>query len=46
MIGVAENLAGGYLGSHYKTSVAFVMIVVLLAFRPQGLVGIQERREI
>ncbi len=46
MIGVAENLAGGYLGSHYKTSVAFIMIVVLLAFRPQGLVGIQQRREI
>ncbi|MEM9471436.1 MAG: branched-chain amino acid ABC transporter permease [Pseudomonadota bacterium] len=46
MIGVAENLAGGYLGSHYKTSVAFIMIVVLLAFRPQGLMGIQQRREI
>ncbi len=46
MIGVAETLAGGYLGSHYKTSVAFIMIVVLLAFRPQGLMGIQQRREI
>ena len=46
MIGVAENLAGGYLGSHYKTSIAFVMIVVLLAFRPQGLIGIQKRREV
>lgn len=46
MIGVAENLAGGYLGSHYKTATAFVMIVVLLALRPQGLFGIQKRREI
>lgn len=45
LIGVAENLAGGYLGSEFKTSTAFVMIVVLLAFRPQGLVGIQQRRE-
>jgi branched-chain amino acid transport system permease protein len=45
LIGVAENLAGGYLGSHYKTATAFVMIVVLLAFRPQGLFGIQSRRE-
>ena len=45
LIGVAENLAGGYLGSHYKTATAFVMIVVLLAFRPQGLFGIQKRRE-
>lgn len=46
MIGVAENLAGGYLGSHYKTATAFAMIVLLLTFRPQGLFGIQKRREI
>ncbi len=46
LIGVAENLAGGYLGSHFKTVTAFVMIVGLLAFRPQGLVGIQRRRTI
>lgn len=45
LIGVAENLAGGYLGSHFKTATAFAMIVVLLAFRPQGLIGIQKRRE-
>ena len=46
LIGVAENLAGGYLGAHFKTATAFVMIVVLLAFRPQGLIGIQKRREV
>jgi len=45
MIGVAENLAGGYIGSHFKTATAFIMIVVLLAFRPQGLFGLQNRRE-
>ncbi len=46
MIGVAENLAGGYLGSHFKTATAFAMIVLLLTFRPQGLFGIQKRREV
>lgn len=46
MIGVTENLAGGYLGSQYKTATAFVMIVALLALRPKGLFGIQKRREI
>jgi branched-chain amino acid transport system permease protein len=45
MIGVAENLAGGYFGSQYKTATAFAMIVALLAIRPQGLFGIQHRRE-
>ncbi|MEM7226781.1 MAG: branched-chain amino acid ABC transporter permease [Pseudomonadota bacterium] len=46
LIGVAENLAGGYLGSHFKTATAFAMIVALLAVRPQGLIGIQKRREV
>jgi branched-chain amino acid transport system permease protein len=46
MIGVTENLAGGYLGSQIKTATAFVMIVALLAIRPQGLFGMQRRREI
>lgn len=44
MIGVTENLAGGYLGSEVKTATAFVMIVALLAIRPQGLLGVQRRR--
>ncbi len=46
LIGIAENLAGGYLGAHYKTATAFVMIVVLLTLRPKGLFGIQNQREI
>ncbi len=46
MIGVTENLAGGYLGAHFKTATAFVMIVVLLAIRPKGLFAIQKRREV
>ncbi|MGO9757107.1 MAG: branched-chain amino acid ABC transporter permease [Roseiarcus sp.] len=44
MIGVTENLAGGYLGSQFKTATAFVMIVALLAVRPHGLLGVQRRR--
>jgi branched-chain amino acid transport system permease protein len=46
LIGVSENLAGGYLGAHFKTATAFAMIVVLLTLRPKGLFGIQNRREI
>ena len=46
LIGICENLAGGYLGSHFKTVTAFAMIVLLLAFRPHGLFGIQKRREV
>jgi len=46
LIGICENFAGGYLGSHFKTATAFAMIVLLLAFRPHGLFGIQKRREV
>jgi branched-chain amino acid transport system permease protein len=46
IIGVAENLAGGYLGAQYKVTVAFVLIVLVLALKPRGLFGGKARREI
>ena len=46
VIGVAENLAGGYLGAQYKVTIAFVLIVLVLAFKPRGLFGGRARREI
>lgn len=46
IIGVAENLAGGYLGAQYKVTVAFVLIVLVLALKPRGLFGGGARREI
>jgi branched-chain amino acid transport system permease protein len=46
LIGLTENLAGGYLGAQYKVTVAFVMIVLILAFRPRGLMGGQAQREV
>jgi len=46
LIGIVENIAGGYLGSQYKVTIAFVMIILILAFRPRGLMGGQARREV
>lgn len=46
IIGVAENLAGGYLGAQYKVTIAFVLIVLVLALKPRGLFGGRARREI
>ncbi len=45
-IGVAENIAGGYLGAEYKVSLAFVMIIIMLAIKPTGLFGGGKRREV
>jgi branched-chain amino acid transport system permease protein len=42
VIGVAENLAGGYLGRGLKEIAGFVLIVLVLMVKPYGLFGQRE----
>ena len=37
MLGIIENLFGGYISIEFKTVVAFVIIVAVLCFKPSGL---------
>jgi branched-chain amino acid transport system permease protein len=37
MLGVIENLFGGYVSIEFKSVVAFVIIVLVLCFKPSGL---------
>ncbi len=39
IIGLLENLAGGYVSSSYKDLVAFVILLLTLIVRPNGLLG-------
>ena len=39
LIGMIEALSAGYLSSNYKDAVAFLIILVVLIFIPQGLFG-------
>jgi branched-chain amino acid transport system permease protein len=39
VIGVAEALASGLISSGYRDAVAFLILLVVLFLRPQGLVG-------
>jgi len=39
LIGLFEALAAGYLSSSYKDAVAFLIILAVLIFIPQGLFG-------
>ena len=38
-IGIVENLTVQYLASGYRDIMAFLVMVVVLVFRPQGLLG-------
>jgi branched-chain amino acid transport system permease protein len=39
VIGILENLAGAYISSAYKDLVAFVILLMMLIWRPTGLLG-------
>ena len=39
LIGVTEALAGSYVSYAYKDAIAFVIMITVLLFRPQGLFG-------
>ncbi|RPJ37041.1 MAG: branched-chain amino acid ABC transporter permease, partial [Deltaproteobacteria bacterium] len=39
ILGVVENLFGGYVSMSFKSVVAFAIIVLMLCIRPSGLLG-------
>jgi branched-chain amino acid transport system permease protein len=39
LLGLAESLAGAYLSIEFKNTLAFLVILVVLLVRPDGLLG-------
>lgn len=37
LLGIAESLAGGYISSAYKDGIAYLLVVIVLIFKPQGI---------
>ena len=39
ILGVSESLAGGYISVAFKNTLAFLIIILVLIVRPEGLLG-------
>ena len=46
LLGIVENLFGAYVSVEFKSAVAFLIIVIVLWFRPVGLFGRQPPRKV
>jgi branched-chain amino acid transport system permease protein len=46
IVGVCENLAAAYLSPAYKDAVALIIFMVVILFKPQGLLGKKEERKV
>jgi len=44
IIGVSESLAGVYLPDGFKNVFAWIILIVVLMFRPEGIFGLPERK--
>ena len=46
IVGVCENLAAAYISPAYKDAVALVIFMVVILFKPQGLLGSKVERKV
>ncbi len=46
LIGVLENVVGFYISPAYKEGVALVLFLLVILFRPEGLLGRSEERKV
>ncbi len=46
IVGVCENLAAAYISPAYKDAVALIIVMVVILFKPQGLLGKKEERKV
>ena len=46
VIGVVDNLAAAYVSTSYRQAVPLVLLVLIILFRPQGILGRKEERTV
>ncbi|HMK35514.1 MAG TPA: branched-chain amino acid ABC transporter permease [Desulfomonilaceae bacterium] len=46
ILGVAESLTGGFVSIAFKNTLAFIVIIVVLLLRPEGLLGVEFKERV
>jgi branched-chain amino acid transport system permease protein len=46
LIGVVDNLSAAYVSTQYRAAVPLILLIVIILFRPQGLLGRSEERTV
>jgi branched-chain amino acid transport system permease protein len=46
LIGVVDNLAAAYVSTQYRAAVPLILLIAIILFRPQGLLGRREERTV
>jgi branched-chain amino acid transport system permease protein len=46
LIGVVDNLAAAYVSTQYRAAVPLILLIAVILFRPQGLLGRPEERTV
>jgi len=46
LLGVIETFAGAYISTEFQASIAFVILVLVLVVRPEGLLGKPEIKKV
>ena len=46
LIGVVDNLAAAYISTQYRAAVPMLLLIVIILFRPQGILGRPEERTV
>jgi branched-chain amino acid transport system permease protein len=46
IIGILETLVVGYISPIYRDAIAFTVLIMILLFKPNGLLGRSEREKV
>jgi branched-chain amino acid transport system permease protein len=46
LLGIIETLAGAYVSTEFQASIAFLIIIIVLVIRPEGLLGHPEIKKV